>query len=306
MKNFCFQPIYIVGLPRSGTTWLASILNTAQSVKYFYEPFNPQRVPESLPHLMKYLRVNDSDPSFNSFCQATFSGRLSNQLVYKKMAKPYCRFGHALRWLPGRVMVKDVHSLMSLAWMQKNIQPVILVIIRHPCAVAASWFRHFNLDVELRGVHRIFNQPSLREDYLYPYQHLFHEKADFWQKIAVYWGAVYHVILQQQKQYPCWKVIRHEDLCHNPTQSFKELFSELNLTWTDQTNNLLKLSTSQDSCRPYIPFRISATEPMKWKKELVTWQIEKIKHFTQPFKIPYYSDFEMLEFEAEMLTKTVC
>ncbi len=302
MKKFYSQPIYIVGLPRSGTTWLASILNTAQGVKYFYEPFNPLRVPEALPHLMKYLRANDTDPSYSSFCQAAFSGRLKNQLVYKKMAKPYCRFGNALRSLPGRVMVKDVHSLMSLAWIQKTIQPVILVVIRHPCAVAASWFRYFNLDVELRGLHSIFNQPSLMEDHLYPYEHLFYETVDFWQKIAVYWGAVYHVIFQQSKRYPHWKIIRHEDLCHNPTQAFKELFSQLNLCWTHQTDSLLKLSTSQDSHRPYIPFRVSAAEPMKWKKELAPWQIEKIKHFTQPFEIPYYSDFKRLEFDSKMET----
>ncbi len=39
------RPAFIVGLPRTGTTWIASILNTAPGIKYFHEPFNPHNVP---------------------------------------------------------------------------------------------------------------------------------------------------------------------------------------------------------------------------------------------------------------------
>lgn len=286
------SPIYIAGVPRSGTSWLASILNTSRSVKYFCEPFNPLWVPEAVPHVMKYMRAGDNDPSFSSFCQQIFSGQLKNDMVYKKLAQPYRAFGNRLRCLPGRVIVKDVHSLMSLAWMQENTHSTILIIIRHPCAVAASWFQHFNLEAEFQGLYRIACQASLIEDYLNPYQHLFDQAADFWQKIAVYWGAVYHVILQQKRKHSNWIIVRHEDLCLNPVQSFKQLFDQLELCWTKQTDNLLDISTSQDSGKPYSPFRISAEEPNKWRKRLEPWQIEKISYFTQPFNIPYYADFQ--------------
>lgn len=40
LKSVGQPKIFIVGLPRTGTTWIASILNTARGIKYVNEPFN--------------------------------------------------------------------------------------------------------------------------------------------------------------------------------------------------------------------------------------------------------------------------
>ena len=39
MKNN--QPILIIGLHRSGTTWLAKMLSLPDEIRYVSEPFNP-------------------------------------------------------------------------------------------------------------------------------------------------------------------------------------------------------------------------------------------------------------------------
>ena len=288
------QPIYIVGLPRSGTSWLASVLNTAWGIKYFYEPFNKDQVVEAKPYWMKYIRADDDEPEFALFCRDAFAGRVNKRPVTRKLSTPYSLVRGRLRWLPGRVMVKDVHTCMSLEWIDRHIKPFTIIIIRHPCALISSWFRIFKSTVKQRSANelqKLISQPRLIEDYLKPFEHLFQQDGDFWQQTALYWAAVYYVILEQKKHHPDWIVVQHEHLCQEPIKEYKQLFDKLDLRWTRRTDKLLKVSTTEDSGRAYLPKRISSQEPDKWKKELESWQVDRVRRSIKPFGIPYYSDF---------------
>ncbi len=200
IKNAQKSPIYIVGVPRSGTTWLVSILNTAPGIKYFNEPFNIEHIPEARPHIRKYLRANDNDPEFAEFCQNAFTGKTNNGFVKHKLAQPYKK----LPWLPGRVMVKDVHSNLALEWIDQHIVPVTVIVMRHPCAFALSWSRLYNhIDRNInRNIEPLMSQPPLMEDYLKPFEYLFKEAQSLWEKLGMFWGASYYVMLSQQKKHP--------------------------------------------------------------------------------------------------------
>ncbi|MEO0375303.1 MAG: sulfotransferase [Cyanobacteria bacterium P01_A01_bin.17] len=292
LKPLSKKPIYVVGLPRSGTTWTASILNTADRVKYFYEPFNTDQVPEAVCHWNKYLLAGYKDQEFNQFCQDAFSGRVNRPAVLRKLAPPYRWLRYNLRWLPGRVMVKDVHSLMSLDWIDSHISPTTIILMRHPCAVAGSWFHTFKPTFakgNIKGLERLLEQSQLFDDYLGPFETLLKEKGSFWHKVGHYWGAVYFVLLQQQKHHPDWIVIQHEQLCLNPMDEFRKLFDTLQLRWTQRTNQILQTSTTSDSGRSYVPSRVSSQEPEKWKQQLEAWQIEEVQAAVKPFGLPYYT-----------------
>ncbi|HIK31852.1 MAG TPA: sulfotransferase [Oscillatoriales cyanobacterium M4454_W2019_049] len=281
------KPILIVGLPRSGTTWLASILNTARGIEYFHEPFNSNHVPEAVLLADKYLRENDIDREFEAYCQKIFSGKHESGFVCHKLSDFYQKY----RWFPGRVMVKDVRCHHTLAWIDRHISPTIIIAMRHPCAVANSLLRLYGEGVGDRLFQRILNLPELIEDYLHPFQDLFDRAEGFWQKIGVVWGATYYVIQQQSLQKNNWIFVKHESLCLDPERKYRQLFDRLNLQWTTQTDRLLNLSTTQDSGHPYVPERIASQEYNKWKKQIEPCQIEQVKEFVLPFKLPYYSDF---------------
>ncbi|MGQ4646879.1 sulfotransferase [Lyngbya aestuarii] len=284
-------PVYIVGLPRSGTTWLASILNTAQGIKYFYEPFNKQHVPEAKSLWMKYLRADDDDQEFAKFCQDVFAGQINRRYVTRRLAQPYGMFGARLRWLPGRVMVKDVHSCLSLEWVDRHIAPITVIITRHPCAIVASQLRSLRLKNKFDPFQKLLAQPRVIDDYLKPFEHLLRNDEGLLQQMAVCWGAVYYIMLEQQKRHPNWLVVQHEELCRDPVREYQKLFDKLNLRWTEKTDKLLQISTTEDSGQTYVPQRISSQEPDKWKKELEQEQIEQVRRLVKPFEIPYYSDF---------------
>ncbi|EKU97435.1 sulfotransferase domain protein [Leptolyngbya sp. PCC 7375] len=286
-------PIFLAGLPRSGTTWLASVLSTATKVKHLHEPFNKDHVPEAAPHWLKYLRADDSDSAFKEYCQTVFSGRSNHNYIKGKLAKPYSLLGNRLSWLPGRIMVKDVHSCMALDWINKNIAPQIVIITRHPCGLASSWLRTFESDPRTgrgKALTRLLSQPKLIEDYLSPFEETLRNSNDFFHNVALYWGATHYVLHKQRQTHPNWIFISHEDLCREPIKEYKTLFRKLNLEWTAKTDQILQTSTAADSGNSYSPIRVSANEPNKWLKHLTPEQIETVQQWSSIFEVPFYTE----------------
>ena len=87
------RPIFLAGLPRTGTTWIASVLAATPGMAYFYEPFNYRQVEESAPFAMRYLRGGDSAPEFEAYCRRCFSGRQRDRALHSR--QPIWR-----RWFP--------------------------------------------------------------------------------------------------------------------------------------------------------------------------------------------------------------
>lgn len=280
------KPVLIVGLPRSGTTWIGSTLSTARGIKYFYEPFNFSQLPDVERYAHLYLRSCDLAREFETYLNHVLAGKNERDFVNQKLSPVYKQY----RWLPGRVLVKDVHCFFALDWIQTHTSMRIAVVVRHPCGVAESIFRLYGEKVGDRLLSRLMNQPQLIQDYLIDFQDLFERAQGFWQKFGLFWGATYYLLQQQQKQHPNWLFIQHEELCRNPKTEYRKVFERLHLEWTAKTDIFLNQSTSQDSGQPYVPERITRQEPNKWKYKLEPQQIQHVMEFVRPFNLQYYSD----------------
>ena len=282
-------PIFMVGLPRSGTTWIAKVLGATAGTSYFHEPFNDHNVPQSAPFTMRYLRASDNDPQFAAYCRKCFAGRQRHPSV-----KP-----HGQKWwqhIPGftRVLIKDVHSALALDWISRHIAPRIVILMRSPLAVADSWLRVFGRDRDDGRIStRLLGQPALVADYLRPFESHIRSATDTPARAGVYWGACYHVLLSQQRAHPGWIVVRHEDFCDDPAGQFHQLCDRLGLRWTQRAEELLVQSNSEDSGHPYVPKRILANEKDKWRKTLTPEQQEAVVRAVRPFNVPGY-DLKLL------------
>ena len=276
------SPIYLIGIPRSGTTWITSILSTAPGIKCLFEPFHSQLIPASVPYKNKYFRGEDRDEAFTLYFQNILRGKINNEelgylgWIYKQ-----------LPWWPSRILIKDVNTTMALDWIAQHINPIIVIVMRHPCAVALSRFRLFKREPDLDS---FLQQPKLMDDYLAPFESVMKNARGLWQKTGAFWGASYYVMLEQKKQHANWLLVQHETLCQEPEQQYRQLFEKLNLQWTPTTNYLLNKSITKNSNKPFIPVRISSQEHNKWQKELDPDQIKQVKEFAQPFGIPGYLD----------------
>lgn len=278
------SPIFIAGLPRTGTTWIANVLSAAPGTAYYHEPFNFKNVPESAPFSLRYVSASDDDPAFAEYCRKCFSGRQRHPKVID--AQPWWRC-----WLPvptGRVMVKDVHSVLALDWIRQHIAPRTVLVLRHPCAMANSWVRN---NWKNEGMYAaLLEQPALLDGVLKPFEsHLRSAQGDYFSRLGAYWGACYHVALEQQKHHQDWVVIRHEDLLENPGDRFHELAAGLDLPWIGRMQKRLERSNSAGSDEPFAIKRLLEEEKVKWRKQLEPEQIRAIQAAASPFGISAYA-----------------
>lgn len=285
-------PILLAGLPRSGSSWTGTLLATGAGMRYFREPFNAKWHRYAEPFQFHYLRDGDANTRFDAYCRAAFEGRIGGPAVEKHEWNLYRRYS----WWPGRVLIKEVHAVLALERIERLVHPRVVVIVRHPCALAASWLRLWRErpdDPMWRGVDDhisgLLQQQALLEDYLAPYVHVLQSAQTYLEKVGALWGAVYTVMLRQAANRPGWIVVTHEALSADPEGAFRSLFRQLDLQWTDLSDQRLEKTTSSQSAKPYATMRISSEESDKWRNELDAQQIAEVLQGARPFGIDLYS-----------------
>lgn len=274
------RAIYLAGLPRSGTTWSGKALAAAAHTSMVDEPFNPEFHPEARDFDMQYIPRSARDTRFEKMLR-----KAAREDIYSRSSTylPY-RINTAL---PGarrpseQVIIKDVHTLLALESVAAAIEPKIIVILRHPGAVAASWKR-----LGLKGdfhpqKERLLEQDRLINDHLQQFQEHMLASDDFYFNVGVYWGAVYYTIQQQAAKNGCGSCIfvTHEHLCDDPLGNFTSLFESVGLGMTKRAEAMLSKGDSK-------------YESEKWKKEVSDQNMAAVVEGIRPFGIfeRFYSE----------------
>ena len=102
-------------------------------------------------------------------------------------------------------------------------------------------------------------QPALIRDYLADYsaEIAVYAQPDrsIIEQAAVFWKALYAVVADYQRRYPHWTFLRHEDVARAPQARFRELFSALQVTYTDAAAAEIARTSSPDNPVDYLPGR---------------------------------------------------
>lgn len=150
--------VFLAGSGRSGTTWVADVVNHGREYRLVFEPFHPGKVPLCEGFASKqYLRPSDRRGEYLEPARKILTGEIRNPWTD--------RFHRAL--VARRRLIKEIRANLLLGWMRANFpgMPMIL-LLRHPCAVVASrlalgWGD--NLDETMA-------QDDLVEDFLAPFE----------------------------------------------------------------------------------------------------------------------------------------
>jgi hypothetical protein len=201
--------ILLAGRNRSGTTWIAQALNQDRSLRYIYEPFHPNRT-SFMPRL--YLRPRDRDPRYVDPARAILSGH-SRSLWAD-------RYNRAT--MPRRRLVKEIRRNLLLPWLSDAFpgMPIVL-LLRHPCAVADSERRladHLTFDFS-----RFLDQDALMEDYLEPFRTQMLEATSDWEKSIVLWCIENYVPLAGLPSGRA-HIALYEDFCTDPEREVRRLY----------------------------------------------------------------------------------
>jgi hypothetical protein len=182
----------------------------------------------------------------------------------------------------GPLVVKSVHAMLSLPWIEKHFDPRIVVLLRNPLNVIASYLRMGIAD----ATRNIFNQGSILRDYLSEHRDVIQADENTVRQMAAQIGGIYKVIEEQIKAHPRWVVVRHEDLCRDPIGAYRQLYQRLDLEWTQRVVDVIQASNRPG--KGFVTQRIAQDEVDKWQTELTPVQTRDIKEIIQAFNLSSY------------------
>jgi hypothetical protein len=299
-----------------GTTWVAQALSRAKGVTFVNEPDNewpnPFALKAKLP-LGQYpvLAEGDSGPrDYERLWERAFSGCQTRSVAGAAMRRmhkgppttlalwralcdhanprlsPWLRL---LTWVARppssrdageQVLVKAVHAPLALEWVASRFRPKVLVVLRHPLNVIASWTDLGWGDCALE------TSPKVKERF--PDRWRLPElgaPASRLRRVAWEIGLFTTALHAGLERHPNWLSVSHEALCIDPEEGFRQLFHEVGLTWTGAAASYL-----QESNQPgtgYRPFRIAAEQPESWRRRLTGDQITEIWSVLSRIEAPW-------------------
>jgi hypothetical protein len=214
----------IAGMGRSGTTWVAAVVNHDFSHRIMFEPFRPHIVHAAgVFGPFPYVRPADRDPARVAAAQAILGGRTPRGTVDR---------GHRGRVFRRRI-VKEVRCNLMLGWL-RAIRPgmPIVLVMRNPFAVAASWLRlgWGKVAGEARSeVDVILEQEELLQDFPAIGQAASAvDRSDAFELSMFQW-AVAHMVPLRQLRAGDAHLLHYEDLVRKPAATIDALAEYLNV-----------------------------------------------------------------------------
>lgn len=130
------RTLVISGYPRSGTTWLAEVVATAPRTGIVFEPLNHITVPAAKLAgcgWENFYLPDEPWPEGVAFVGEVLAGRVLTRWTASRL--PVSKAAGVSQWI-----VKFVRANQMLGWMVSHFAiPPPVLLIRHPCAVFASW-----------------------------------------------------------------------------------------------------------------------------------------------------------------------
>lgn len=272
--------ILVTGTPRSGTTWLAEILNTIPRSSILWEPLHVQAIPK-LEHIgfrmHTYIPPGKDWPEAERYIRRVLEGKVLNRwtLSYTNLSQVL----QTKRWI-----VKFCRANMLLKYITENFSistPILL--IRHPCAVVASQMRHGSWDYVSSPFPYCPEFVSAHPQF----EDLLNNLETLEEMLAAAWCVENYVPLSQPKPYP-WLVVTYEKLVRDGQSELQRIFQTLQLDMPPQAGEQLGIpsATTIKHTTDYLN-----KDPLsRWKDYLSPQQINDILRVVSNFGLDFYDD----------------
>lgn len=302
--------VLITGKGRSGTTWLAQILNTYVHCSYKHEPFLASK-PSPWLDLRRDLESKSTDElrrRYETLARSAVHGVDQPPFPDKSVRHQDPRVLQALYGLGNRVsQLKKLYELYARPHMHEDadvlikdvnfpnellgrlcevLQPRLVPIVRNPFANIASHLKGVEKgyftevsDQDLRRVGELIDDHG--GESLTQYRDRL-GKLTTLQFEAVRWRLQVEPLIEFAKSYePCYLVV-YEDLCTDPMGKTEEMFAFLDWRMKPSTRDFVEASTSgpkkeRTSEREYYTvFRDPLKSMNKWREQLSAEQQDEI------------------------------
>lgn len=276
------------------------ILSHAPGVHYLNEPFNVdyKEAVNPIKRCYQYLGPHTKESRRRQVLKylRTYTGFMPHSLL---MELSRVRSLHDLyvysadKWfrISRRPLYKDPFMLFSLEWLCQQLDPHVIITVRHPAAFVASlkvknWTFDFN---HLAGQKNLMAQQRLGPFEKQVIQFAENPPADIVEQGILLWNCLYDRVRQYRQQYgDQWHIVRHEDLSTEPEREFRALCSYAELEYGKRLQDKLAEST-QSSTKGRLT-RDSASNVKNWKQRLAESEIERIRTGCESVWRDFYTD----------------
>lgn len=309
--------VLVVGVPRSGTTWVGRVLAATDETAYLGEPDNPTGFPFALLACRRLglghfplLSPDREAPEYERLWTYAFGlasvgsvDRARRAAAHRLLRRvPPERVRAALRgvgpglpvrtseWLAvpeepvtltGNLVVKTINAPLAVEWIARRFRPRIAIVLRNPLSILSSWAR---LEWLGRPGDDMLDHvaPSVQEELArrLPIPGPPGE-ATVVARSAWMIGAFTCALQDAAARNPAWALVTHEELCEAPGTHYPALASSLGLEWGVGADRALA-----EMNRPgegMDPFRVASELKDVWRSRLGTEQIEEARSVLDQF-----------------------
>ncbi|MDT4937091.1 MAG: hypothetical protein QOG80_762 [Pseudonocardiales bacterium] len=301
-------PIVVTGAPRTGTTFLGTMLALNRDVSYIYEPTSVLYGMRDVPLPMLYVRrgSHDEDLAERMFADllrgrgkfrqpdqpaASLLRRTARRLLGSKVSLRYHR--DALNPLRRRWLIKDPWAGFASEWLHQRYSAPTVVIVRHPIPTVTSYQR-LAWRFPLADLARM---DELMADHLRPILgDLDTEALDPYENGAIMWRCYYKTLGTFLDRNPGMIAVRHEDLSAHPVPVLRDLYERLGMRFDARVERLVGEHTRAGNPgeatgdRVHLLRRDSQAVATQWRGTMDPAVRDRIRARTEPESSRWYSD----------------
>jgi Sulfotransferase family len=293
-------PIFLIGAPRSGTTWIAKIFDSSPAILYRHEPdtvikdpelrglFEPEDYSRLAPRAAAYMHAlvaardvksSGSRPHFPKAFRSVAGNAAHAGLVLSLRAAELAVGARALRPLsvpdllrPGAApvtVIKTVNSrgragLFAHAWPGARF----VLLLRDPVGQIGSWLHGMHSGrmpppqdlADCTASEQARRYGITREAFL---------RLDIVEQLAWHWALMNEKAHDDLRDVPGTIVVRLSDVVAEPAAQVRHLFAATGVAWSDQTQRFLLASTRAPAVERYFQvYRDSRQVLTKWHTRL--------------------------------------
>jgi hypothetical protein len=304
--------ILVFGSPRSGTTWLAKILDSHPRTFYSHEPDSalpPPDVPlflgpedieryrEPLARWVERLkglraaRITAKLPVFpksyrNPVTQFLWRvgvmGSKAAPRALKDLPVPSWALRSTLEASPW--LWKSIESLGRLGGLARTIPASrAILLVRHPCGVVSSILRgeskvQFTSEVpasEDRGIFQLLSETMEARSRGLSLEGFL--KMSPIERLTWRWALTNEKAMNDTSTLPNVLLVRYEDLCDEPVAVSRRIFDFCGLEWHRQVQDFLTASVATERSAYYSVFKNPGQSARRWMSELPAAEVARVK-----------------------------
>ncbi|GAC05844.1 sulfotransferase domain-containing protein [Paraglaciecola chathamensis] len=284
-RNDFANVIWLIGDGRSGTTWIANLLNADKTYREMFEPFHPVKVAEASNFSENmYVPPDEAHRQLQDYMVRVFDGSLTNSWIDRNV--PNKRFKGLL--------VKDVFANLHAKW-ATNIFPHVrpILLIRNPLSVASSkfvtkrWNWPENPDIFLKDEKLMLNHLSSFQAIIKGVR----SRDDYIEKQVLNW-CVIHKVLTEQFMLSDIHILCYEDAYARPAECIDEALYFANKTCEQALDKAVLNSKS------IVSFKGSSIVENKnpltlWRENVTPHQLSLVSKLLNDFGFAdWYPDLE--------------